>query len=85
MYEIRFGEAPPVERSIDQLRDIEGVRVHEKYRQVVCMHGRIVAAHLSVAPPTAGLRTNVLRTIETFSHQAQILILQTLTVILESN
>lgn len=31
MYEIRFGEAAPLRRSIDQLRGIEGVRVRETY------------------------------------------------------
>jgi CRISP-associated protein Cas1 len=39
MYEIRFGEAPPERRSIDQLRGIEGVRVREMYRQIARMHG----------------------------------------------
>lgn len=32
MYELRFGEAPPAKRSIDQLRGIEGVRVRELYQ-----------------------------------------------------
>lgn len=31
MFEIRFGEAAPERRSIDQLRGIEGVRVRESY------------------------------------------------------
>lgn len=31
MYRIRFGEEPPLRRSIDQLRGIEGVRVRESY------------------------------------------------------
>ena len=39
MYEIRFGEAPPERRSIDQLRGIEGVRVRELYRQIARLHG----------------------------------------------
>ncbi len=39
MYEIRFGEAPPERRSIDQLRGIEGVRVREMYKQLGRMHG----------------------------------------------
>jgi CRISP-associated protein Cas1 len=39
MYELRFGEAPPERRSIDQLRGIEGVRVREMYRQIARMHG----------------------------------------------
>jgi CRISPR-associated protein Cas1 len=39
MYEIRFGEAPPERRSIDQLRGIEGVRVREMYKQLARMHG----------------------------------------------
>lgn len=32
MYAIRFGEAPPERRSVDQLRGIEGVRVRETYQ-----------------------------------------------------
>src|SRR5262245_55466101 len=39
MYEMRFGEAPPGRRSIDQLRGIEGVRVREMYRQLARIHG----------------------------------------------
>ena len=31
MYEIRFGEAPPERRSVEQLRGIEGVRVRKMY------------------------------------------------------
>ncbi|MCQ9156517.1 type I-E CRISPR-associated endonuclease Cas1e [Acidomonas methanolica] len=31
MYAMRFGEEPPVRRSIEQLRGIEGVRVRESY------------------------------------------------------
>lgn len=31
MYEIRFGEAPPARRSVDQLRGIEGSRVKKMY------------------------------------------------------
>ena len=32
MYALRFGEDPPVKRSIDQLRGIEGQRVRHTYR-----------------------------------------------------
>lgn len=32
MYALRFGEDPPMRRSIDQLRGIEGVRVRELYK-----------------------------------------------------
>lgn len=32
MYEIRFGEAPPERRSVEQLRGIEGVRVRKTYQ-----------------------------------------------------
>ena len=39
MYEIRFGEAPPQRRSIDQLRGIEGVRVRESYALLARQHG----------------------------------------------
>jgi CRISPR-associated protein Cas1 len=39
MYEVRFGEAPPERRSIDQLRGIEGVRVREMYKQLARLHG----------------------------------------------
>lgn len=39
MYEIRFGEAAPQRRSIDQLRGIEGVRVRETYALLARQHG----------------------------------------------
>jgi CRISPR-associated protein Cas1 len=39
MYEIRFGEAPPSRRSIDQLRGIEGVRVRETYALLAQQYG----------------------------------------------
>lgn len=39
MYELRFGEAPPSRRSIDQLRGIEGARVRETYRLLARRHG----------------------------------------------
>ena len=39
MYEIRFGEAPPQRRSVDQLRGIEGVRVRETYALLARKHG----------------------------------------------
>jgi len=39
MYEIRFGEAPPQRRSVDQLRGIEGVRVRESYALLARKHG----------------------------------------------
>ena len=39
MYEIRFGEAAPQRRSIDQLRGIEGVRVRESYALLARQHG----------------------------------------------
>ena len=32
MYEIRFGEAPPSRRSVEQLRGIEGARVKKTYK-----------------------------------------------------
>jgi CRISPR-associated protein Cas1 len=32
MYELRFGEAPPQRRSVEQLRGIEGARVRETYK-----------------------------------------------------
>ena len=34
MYELRFGEPPPANRSVAQLRGIEGVRVREIYKQL---------------------------------------------------
>jgi len=39
MYEIRFGDAAPLRRSIDQLRGIEGVRVRESYALLARQHG----------------------------------------------
>lgn len=39
MYDIRFGEAAPQRRSIDQLRGIEGVRVRESYALLARQHG----------------------------------------------
>src|SRR5258706_4040134 len=39
MYEMRFGEAPPERRSVDQLRGLEGVRVREIYKQLARQHG----------------------------------------------
>lgn len=39
MYAIRFGEAAPQRRSIDQLRGIEGVRVRESYALLARQHG----------------------------------------------
>lgn len=39
MYAMRFGEAAPSRRSIDQLRGIEGVRVRESYRLLAAQYG----------------------------------------------
>lgn len=39
MYEMRFGEAAPLRRSIEQLRGIEGVRVRESYALLAQQHG----------------------------------------------
>ncbi len=39
MYEIRFGEAPPQRRSIEQLRGIEGARVRESYKLLARKYG----------------------------------------------
>jgi CRISP-associated protein Cas1 len=39
MYAMRFGEAPPERRSVDQLRGIEGVRVRELYQLIASRHG----------------------------------------------
>ena len=39
MYEIRFGDAAPARRSIDQLRGIEGARVRETYALLARQHG----------------------------------------------
>ncbi len=39
MYEVRFGEAAPARRSVDQLRGVEGARVRETYRLLARQHG----------------------------------------------
>lgn len=39
MYELRFGEAPPSRRSVEQLRGIEGARVREFYKQLAQKYG----------------------------------------------
>ena len=39
MYRIRFGEAAPLKRSIDQLRGIEGARVRASYDLLARQHG----------------------------------------------
>jgi CRISP-associated protein Cas1 len=39
MYALRFQEAPPERRSVDQLRGIEGVRVRETYKLLAQRHG----------------------------------------------
>jgi len=39
MYAIRFGEAPPARRSVDQLRGIEGQRVRRAYELIARQHG----------------------------------------------
>lgn len=39
MYEMRFGEAPPARRSVDQLRGIEGARVRETYKALAAKYG----------------------------------------------
>lgn len=39
MYELRFGEAPPQRRSVEQLRGIEGARVRETYRLLAKQYG----------------------------------------------
>jgi CRISP-associated protein Cas1 len=39
MYAMRFGEAPPERRSVDQLRGIEGVRVRNLYDLLARRHG----------------------------------------------
>lgn len=39
MYRVRFGDAAPLKRSIDQLRGIEGARVRESYRLLARQHG----------------------------------------------
>lgn len=39
MFELRFNEAPPERRSIDQLRGIEGARVRETYKLLAQQYG----------------------------------------------
>ena len=39
MYELRFGEAPPARRSVEQLRGIEGARVKKTYELLAKRHG----------------------------------------------
>lgn len=39
MYEIRFGEAPPQRRSVEQLRGIEGARVKRLYKVIAQRYG----------------------------------------------
>lgn len=39
MYALRFGQDPPVKRSIEQLRGIEGQRVRHTYRLLAKRHG----------------------------------------------
>jgi len=39
MYEIRFDEAPPERRSVEQLRGIEGARVRKTYQLLAKRHG----------------------------------------------
>lgn len=39
MFELRFGEAPPSRRSVDQLRGIEGARVRKTYQMLAKQHG----------------------------------------------
>ena len=39
MFEMRFGEAPPSRRSVDQLRGIEGARVRKLYQQLAKQYG----------------------------------------------
>lgn len=39
MYEIRFNEAPPARRSVEQLRGIEGARVRETYKLLARQYG----------------------------------------------
>jgi CRISPR-associated protein Cas1 len=39
MYELRFGEAPPERRSVEQLRGIEGARVRKMYQVLARQHG----------------------------------------------
>jgi len=39
MYEVRFGEEAPRNRSVDQLRGIEGARVRKLYEVIAARHG----------------------------------------------
>lgn len=39
MFELRFGEAPPSRRSVEQLRGIEGARVRKTYQMLAKQHG----------------------------------------------
>lgn len=39
MYAMRFGEAPPSRRSVEQLRGIEGARVKEMYKRLAAKYG----------------------------------------------
>lgn len=39
MYAMRFGEAPPQRRSVEQLRGIEGARVREMYKRIAVKYG----------------------------------------------
>lgn len=39
MYEVRFGEAPPQRRSVEQLRGIEGARVKKTYQLLAQRYG----------------------------------------------
>ncbi len=39
MYSLRFGEEPPLRRSVEQLRGIEGARVRETYKRIATQFG----------------------------------------------
>lgn len=39
MFEVRFGERPPVNRSVDQLRGMEGARVRTTYAELAAQYG----------------------------------------------
>lgn len=39
MYALRFGEEPPLRRSVEQLRGIEGARVRETYKHIAARFG----------------------------------------------
>lgn len=39
MFSVRFGEDPPMRRSVDQLRGIEGARVRETYKLIARRYG----------------------------------------------